>query len=240
MAFILSKCKNSGVQIIDTSEYLPQSGFTVEGDAWYTYAESYTVNILYKVDLNKSVTLIDYAIEKHDFNESDIPIQNKSILEFNQDGLHQITQLIMPNREWLENNIQAVNQYFTNAYYCDGINVYDINNNIVNIKDLVLECSNINYKSKYTFVLDRIFQQFKEESLKVLQNKAKALIRNILWIGIDVIKYCLSQGWYFEAERRLQQLINCINTGKDNNMPSHLSHCGCLKTQWMNLNISKK
>lgn len=234
MAFILSKCKNSGVQIIDTSEYLSQSVLTVQGDAWYTYAESFTVNVLYKVDLNKNTTLIDYAIEEHTFSEDNIEIPNKSILEFKQDGLHQITQLIIPNKEWLETNKQFLNQYFENIYYCDGINIYDINDNIVDIKDLVIDCSNILNKSKYTFTLDKILQRFKEESIKVLTDKAKPLVRNVLWIGIDVVKYCLSQGWYFEAERRLQQVINCINSSNANQLPPNLMHCGCLKTQWMN------
>lgn len=233
MAFILSKCKNSGVQIIDTSEYLSQSVLTVQGDAWYTYAESFTVNVLYKVDLNKNTTLVDYAIEEHTF-DNEYPISNKSILEFQQDGLHQITQLIIPNKEWLETNRQLLDKYFENIYYCDGTNIYDINDNIIAIKDLTLDCSNILVKSKYTFTLDKILQRFKDESLKVLQEKAKPLIRNVLWIGIDVVKYCLSQGWYFEAERRLQQLINCINSSNANKLPPNLMHCGCLKTQWMN------
>ena len=234
MAFILSKCKDSGVQIIDTSEYLSQSVLTVQGDAWYTYAESYTVNVLYKVDLNKNTTLVDYDIQEHNFDENNFPITNKSILYFKQDGLHQITQLLIPNRAWVERYRNILNNYFENIYYCDGTNIYDIEDNKVEITNLILECSNIYNKSKYTFTMDNLLNRFKEESLKVLQDNAKPLIRNVLWIGIDVIKYCLSQGWYFEAERRLQQIINCINSRNADNKDAHLKHCGCLKTQWMN------
>lgn len=241
MAFVLSKCQDYKLQIIDTSEYLNQSILTVQGDNWYTYDESFTVNILYKVDLDKKTSLVDYAIEEHNFTENNLPIPNKSIIQFKQDGLHQVTQLIIPNKVWLETNRQLLGNYFEHIYYCDGNAVYDINDNKVQVTDLVLECSNILNKSKYTFTLDRILQRFKEESLKVLQDKkVKPLIRNVLWVGIDVVKYCLSQGWYFEAERRLQQLINCINSGNTNNLPSHLTHCGCLKTQWMNLGILRK
>lgn len=235
MAFILSKYQCSGVQIIDTSEYLSEPAFTTEGNIWYTYDQSFTVNILYKVDLERNITLVDYAIEPHTIDDNGFPVTNKSVIEFTQDGLHQVTQLIIPNEEWVEIYGEEASQEFEHVYYCDGVKIYNLEGKAINITDLELECSNILTKSKYTFTIEQLLAKFKEESLKVLQDKkAKPLIRNILWIGIDVIKYCLSQGWYFEAERRLQQLINCISSAEAGNRNATMTYCGCLKTQWMN------
>lgn len=230
MAFIINKISDkNGVTVTDTSQYLNQSVLTVTGSSRYTYAESFTLNILERVTYNKTITLVDYALEQHNF-EDDIPIPNKSELLFKDDGLHQVTQLIIPDKDWIDSNKKYLNQYFSNIYYSDGNSIYDIDDNKVNIEDLIIDNSNIMKCSMYTFSIYLLTEEFKSECVNVLENHVKPLKRNILWIAIDVIKYCLQQGNYFEAERRLQQVIECLGLliGSDlEKSKQQIRSCGC-------------
>jgi len=80
---------------------------TTSGNIYYTFLESATVNALISVSYADERTLRTYQINTHEVVTNDTTgeetyVTDESIFQFEVDGLHEITHIILPTQEYVE------------------------------------------------------------------------------------------------------------------------------------------
>jgi hypothetical protein len=80
---------------------------TTSGNIYYTFLESATINALVSVSYADERTLRAYDIRKHDVVVNDTTgeetyVTDESLFQFEVDGLHEITHIILPTSEYVE------------------------------------------------------------------------------------------------------------------------------------------
>lgn len=125
--FKISKKGLCGISVtgleLDNDEYLNKSNVIISTRN-YTYSQSVTINVLEKVNAQQEETLYKVNIVKHVVDCID-----ESDFLLNEDGLYNVTHIILPTQEWF-NNVMLHSPESFNAYY--GVYFYDENRETFN------------------------------------------------------------------------------------------------------------
>ena len=244
-------CKSGtcGIQVEglerDADQYLDEPQVSVRN---YTFEHTVTLNVLYSIDSKENQTRDLYNIVPH----TDIDIDN---MDVQQDGLKQIDHYIIPTQEWfnyvLERDISHFDAYSI-VYYFNTTDekFYKYLNGVVQ-EVFIQEITEVNPDettlikcSNNTFEMCHLEKCFFKLCMYLLENmpctdpcfetkmksfKGDILNRDIVWMAINAIKYCLEQGQYFRAQAILEQIETCWGICKETNknISSNYSGCGC-------------
>ena len=256
MAFKICKKGTCGVSVTDLNDdnYQLVSMITKIGSIYYTFLESATVNALVSVSYADERVVRDYDITTHrtvinDITGAETNVTDESIFQFSVDGLHEIFHIILPTSEYIEKFQDSVHTYFSGGvYYTDGKKIYqfmeDYTSEEVDI-DTLLEVNpcdtTIIKESKGTFSICHLEECFANickgllgklcsERCDATSKYAQDIFnRDLVWMTINVIKYCIEIGQYYEAQRFLENLIGCGNICADyiSDNGRKGSGCGC-------------
>ena len=193
----------------------------------YRFIDCVTVNMMIPVNQIGEEGDITYIINKHDNIvevDSETHYLDKTEMEFPKDGLYRIVHMIIPTKTWYDS--------LDNPNFSKHIYLYN-ENKFYKLSDRVLqeiELKEILYAniestayqdSQYTFCTCRLQECFykfcREYFAKVCSNKCISQDisnRDILWIGINTIKYLLDLGKYYEAQGVLESLTGCTGLCK--------------------------
>lgn len=250
----LCKVQDCGLEIIGKEQECNQytSEFT-NSNKDFTYLQSITINQITKLNTDEEAESIEYLTVPHQlvtidnvqYNDNDI-----ATYTFTTDGLYKVIHMILPTKEWLDAYITA-NASDTSAlgsiFYYNGGKVYQYSNSTSTEVDLddLFEVNCIDTVSfvtteLYTFSVCNLMTCFYNVCKELLNNLCPAncnktsaysdLIyeRDILWMALNVIKYLLEKGSYFEALRILDQITDCTGfCNNTNSSNSGGSGCGC-------------
>lgn len=224
---------------METDEYLPE-------DAWvnsyynFKYSDCITINIIQRI------TTQEDSVYTTIFNRHDI-LLDESIVELPQDGLYGITHIILPTVDWLKTTIQddpTFIEEYSGVYVTDGIKIYkyldgqylEISpDDILNIptdKTTISKASNYTFsiwklQECYILLCNTIFSSGMLKCSKYIDSNL-TMKRDIAWMTINVIKYYLSFGQLYEAQRVLEEINYC--QGLCGNLPNTYKNsfdCGC-------------
>lgn len=257
MDSIFKICKNGpcGITISglerDNDEYLDETEDIIISTRNYAYSQCTTINVLISITSDNTETLQDYSIVEHTIDCID---ESDMIMPI--DGLFQISHIIIPNKLWLdyvlEKDSSALDAYNLIIYYDSGqfykytkesvteITIDEILKVDATPPTDVRETTNTVIRSdKNTFCLCHINDCFYKlcKSLlgslpgkcynKVEDIKLNIYNRDIIWMSINVIKYLIELSQYYEAQRILEDILQCGNLCKNVNVISGGYNCGC-------------
>ena len=138
---------------------------------------------------------------------------------------------------------------FTSVYFIDGEDVYKVNpvtREIIKVEieellEINPEGSTIIKETKNTFSLCHLLECFYNICKDLLSKlcpincnskssyQELILNRDLIWMAINVIRYCIDLGQYYEAQRFLEQIQGCgtICRQYDVNKLKQAGGCGC-------------
>lgn len=217
-----------------------------------TYLEETNNNfLLNKFKKSDTSSLIIVSLNK--LNEEKI-ITNTigNDITVNQDGWLKIYYLVLPTKKWfLKQNSESLKNYDV-IYYIDGNEIYWNNptskefGKIINIEELldVIQLKNIKTSISY-IIKDQISiynlqkcyinlcqQIFESRGITQCWNKNNIdseLIykRDLVWMGINVIKYMVECNQLYEAERIIETLNSCNGICNNTKTKNYEQGCGC-------------
>lgn len=229
----------------DSDQYLDEEQISIRN---YTFEQTITLNVLYSIDSKENQTRDSYSIVPHtDIDEDEITMET--------DGLKQIDHFIIPTNLWFnyvaERDLNAFNDYsivyFFNIEdekfykYISGL-ITEVS--IDEIIEVNTEGTTLVKTSVNTFQLCHLEECFFQLCLYLLNNmpcsdpcldvkakgfKGEILNRDIIWMAINAIKYCIDLGQFYRAQALLEQIETCWGICKNlnNNLYSSYSGCGC-------------
>lgn len=244
-------CKNGtcGVQVKglerDADQYLDQPQVSIRN---YTFEHTVTVNVLYSIDSKENIVMDQFSIVPH----TDIDIDN---ITMEKDGLKQIDHYIIPNEEWIDYVIQmdptSLDSYSLIYYFNKQDESFYKYNQGSSVKVEPKEVFEVNTDtttlvktSVNTFQICHLEECFFKICVYLLENMpctdpcfndkmkgfaGEVLNRDIIWMAINVIKYCLQLEQYYRAQSILEQIETCWGICKqlNKNNSSNYSGCGC-------------
>lgn len=244
-------CKGSACNIQvkglekDSDQYLDEPQVSIRN---YTFEQTITLNVLYSIDSKENIERNSYSIVPH----TDIDIDD---IEVSTDGLKQIDHFIIPTQQWFEYvidldpasmDIYSLVYYFNtdNEKFYKYVNGGSVEVPIEEILEVNTEATTLVKVSMNTFQICHLEECFFKLCLYLLENmpctdpcftdkargfKAEILNRDIIWMAINVIKYCLQLGQYHRAQAILEQIETCWGICKqlNKNISSKYSGCGC-------------
>lgn len=253
--FKISRLGTYGITIdgleTDSSEYLVEGTDILISTRNYAYSQTATINVLSYLDSTGAETFETYGINNHS-----LPIDSQEFLLTKDGLYkisHIILPTQVWLEYVLARDSFALDAYNLIYYYntLDGkFYIYSNGNSsevqltsILNAPyiDSVLpedKVSTVIRADKNTFIMYYIndcFGKLSKELLLSLHNncnvnseshKQKIFNRDLLWMGINVIKYSLEVSQYYEAQRILEELTRCGNLC-DTSIINPTYGCGC-------------
>lgn len=230
--FKITKKEKSHLEVLGQEQSSNQ--YTSE----FSYTDCVSLNFLLKIDSKESEEIVDVAICEHTLDNIDL---DKTIFKMPIDGLYKVIHMIIPTLDWLRRQSNYDN--FEQIYgYSEGKIYKLIEKDFVEI-DFVSDLLNLELSDKvsifsddvYTFNLfytKKCFYDLIQELLSELCTnkcqKQNIFNRDILWMGINVIQYCLDVGNFYEAQRTLERLTGCGLLCKQNQLHiNYFKSCGC-------------
>ena len=247
--FSICKSGTCGIQVKglekDSDQYLNQPQISVRN---YTFEQTVTLNTVIGLDSKENETFEQSSIVPH----IDIDIDE---ITMNTDGLKQIDHYIIPTQEWfnyvLERDITAFDAYSI-VYFFDTTEekFYKyLNGSLVQVElNEILEVNTTNTtiikESLNTFQMCHLEECFYKLCKYLLENMpctdpcfdekmkgfaGEILNRDIVWMAINAIKYCIEQQQFFRAQAIIEQMETCwgICRDLDNINSSNYKGCGC-------------
>lgn len=247
MEAIFKICKNKACQIQvsglerDSNQYLEEDQVSFRN---YTFEKSMTLNVVTAIDSKENETLESYSFVPH----TDIDID---FIEMKQDGFKQVDHFIIPTKEWLDYVLEfdpiALEQYSL-IYYFDNDKFYKyIQGNSIEVK--VEEIIEVNSEETtliratlHAFELCHLEQCLFKLGLYILDKvpcndpcvlekmkgyKADIFNRDIVWMALNVIKYCIEQQNFFKAQSILEQIETCWGICRDLGVKTDSTYSGC-------------
>lgn len=233
MNSIFKICKVSACEISITGLEYEDHQYSEEfSQEAYRFEDCVTVNALIPVSKNGDEGNFVYSIDIHD--KVDPSPQDETIIEFPKDGLFRIVHLLVPTRQWVEQaNILPKYMYEEGKFY----KYVETSWEEVDLKEIIyVNHENIIKSDKHTFCLCRLqncYYNFAKDFFKKLCSDKCSLEQNknrdILYIGVNSIKYLLELGRYYEAQGILEQLTGCTGLCQEaiNNKNYSTYGCGC-------------
>jgi hypothetical protein len=206
----------TGLELDD--QYIPEE-FLLLSKYNYKFSETVTLNLLLKLD---QLGNIDSKNSQYEIIDHEDLCVDVSIFNMPLDGVYKIIHCIIPTTKWLETTSADPSAVPSNIIYFDGKN-FIFEKKIVsldNFADLVdLEDSTIISSSKLTFNMCNMIECYNKTNQFIFDGllggcrtneiKGKEYNRDLIFMGLNVIKYNLERGDYFTAQRTLDRLITC-------------------------------
>lgn len=244
-----SICKNGacGIQVSglerDSDWYLDSEQVSFRN---YTFNQTATINIVTSIASDETKTLESYSLVPH----IDLDIDE---IELKSDGLKEVTHIIIPTLQWfnyvMERDPSSLDLYINGIYFIgenDEFFKYSFGElQEVEIEEL-LEINQNNTtlikNSLHIFELCHLEECFFKLCSYLLNNmpctdpcfmdKTKSfatdiLNRDIVWMAINAIKYCIEQQQFFRAQQILEKIETCWGICKDLNNINSTQYTGC-------------
>ena len=246
-----SICKQGtcGIQVSglekDSDQYLDSEQVSFRN---YTFEQSATINVIIAIASDETEEIESFSLVPH----SDIDV-DEIILK--KDGLKRVEHIIIPTQAWFnyvyERDESSFDQY-TNGVYILGeddkfykykfgnLEEVDINEILeINQTDTTLIKTSLHtfelchleecFFKLCMFLLDRmpcIDPCFTE---KMKSFSGEILNRDIIWMALNAIKYCIEQQQFFRAQKILERVETCwgICRDLDNINSTGYKGCGC-------------
>lgn len=236
----------------DNSEYIDPVTGTPTAVRSYLYTDSITLNTLTSITSGGEETLIDSQVIDHTKYQVD-----STEFVVKKDGLYGVSHIILPSQIWLDyiknTDASVLNMYSIVYYYNTVTNKFYKDINGVSTEVQLSEILSADYTEpavgekgttiiradKNTFVMTYLNGCFNSICKSLLTSLPKSCNRNslssqifnrdILWMAINVIKYCLDTSQLYEAQRYLEEVTRCSNwcDGSFNINLINSSGCGC-------------
>lgn len=221
----------------DSNQYLEEEQVSFRN---YTFEQSVTLNVLTSIDSKENETLESYSLVPH----TDIDIDN---IEVGKDGLKRVDHFIIPTMEWLnyvlERDATALDDYsIIYFFYDDKFYKYHQGEAMeVTLKEIMevnpTDTTLIKYTA-HTFELCHLEKCLFNLGMNLLEsldcndpcftfNKIDVLNRDVIWMALTAIQYCLEQEKFFKAQQILEQIETCWGICKDLDSKTSSNHSGC-------------
>lgn len=228
----------------DSNQYLNEPQVSIRN---YTFEQSITLNVVYGIDSKENFTRESYSIVPH----LDIDIDE---ITLEKDGLKEIQHLIIPTQEWFvyvyDREPESLSEYSLVYFFnTEDEKFYKFVNNsmaeasIDEVIEVNSESTTIIKSSANIFELCHLEECFFKLCMYLLENmpcsdpcftdKAKGfakeiLNRDIIWMAINAIKYCIEQEQFYRAQAILEQIETCWGICREfeSNIINYKG-CGC-------------
>lgn len=247
--FSICKKNACGIQVSglerDSDQYLdsPQVSFRN-----YTFEQSATVNVITSISSDETETFEFFSLVPH----IDIDIDNMTL---EKDGLIKVDHIIIPTYEWF-NYVRQMDEIsfddYTNGVYFlgedDNFYKYKTGNiTQVDIKEIIevnTTDTTLIKATLHTFELCHLEECFFRLCMYLLNNMpctdpcfttkmkgfaGEILNRDIIWMALNAIKYCIEQQQFYRAQKILERVETCwgICRDLDNINSTQYKGCGC-------------
>ena len=205
----------------------------------YPFSQSVTLNALTTIKFDGTETIDKYGIVLH---EAQI---DEATYETSSDGLYKITHIILPTQVWLTlaESLNALGIY-TNIYYYNTttskfMKYSDSSTQEVSINEILeinaTDTTTIVRTDKNTFCLCRLQQCYYDKIANLLNilptcknnNNQDIYIRDLIWMGINAIKYCIDLGQYYKAQEILEEISGCRGLCSITSTSTNSNYIGC-------------
>lgn len=249
--FKISKSGMTGILVegleLDNSEYLNEETDILISTRNYAYSHTITLNVLTQLSSTGKETLVAHAINSH------LNMIDSQEFLVSKDGLYKVTHIIIPTQVWLtyvlDRDAFALEEYHSIFYYGTTTNKFYTYTEGVSIEvtlDDILtsqyiedtQVTTIIRGDKNTFIMYALNNCFDKICKNILvglpkscstnspEYKQKIFNRDLLWMGINVIKYSLELSQLYEAQRYLEELTRCSVLCDSSHLTSSYN-CGC-------------
>lgn len=241
--------KNCKVTVLDNTKYLPEE--TTGSSKYFKYSDTASISVLKLNKLQENV-IKDHVITLHSKQKKPISLPIKF------DGWFTITYIVLPNKEWFDNEKNketgSILNSFSIVYYTDGTTIYKyVDGQTYAIAlDEILEVNPINttlsiverdyvsicfLKKCYINLCQQIFDNRGMSSCWNKNTVDSELIykRDLVWMAINVIEYLTTlhskcNPTLHEVERIIETINGCNGLCKSNDSYVRSnSGCGCSK-----------
>lgn len=221
----------------DAGQYLAEDNVTISHRA-YRWDHSITINTISYLNSEGLETFKEYKFVNHE-----VCCADRSELQLDKDGLYRIAHIIIPTKAWIDFAVGLGENFnlYNKVYFYDNGKIYLWNGNSSTevpfsefYNEAPSELNTIIRSDKNTFAmyyLNKCFSTLVKDILKDLPAcnsttlDKKVNDRDLIWMFINVIKYCLDTAQLYEAQRFLEKLNKC-NTICTDIKPSS-NGCGC-------------
>lgn len=248
--------KSRGCRIVVTGiedrEELYSPEFSTEVGE-FSYLDTVTINGLLKVNSKDEETLEEIKIFDHSQEEIDGILYNvtdECTFKLEEDGLYRVIHVILPLKEWIDKFIEAGEEIpYEFIYVWDGIKVLKYEEgeyHNVSYEELfehltgekTEENTNIAHTCQETFSVCRTERCYFNIASKLLHeycpmhcnlDGVRDLIykRDLLWMALNVVKYLLEKSAFLEAQRIIEQFLECNDFCRDGLKRKGGADCGC-------------
>ena len=247
--FSICKKGTCGIQVSglerDSEWYLEQEQVSFRD---YTFEQTVTINAVIAIASDESETLESYSLVPH----TDIDIDD---ITLEKDGLKRVEHILIPTQEWLNYVIQmdplSLDLYSNGVYFIgeeDKFYKYYLGQFTEVTINEILEINQTNTTliktSLHTFELCHLEECFFKLCMYLLENMpctdpcfnekmkgfaGEILNRDIIWMVLNAIKYCIEQQQFFRAQKLLERVETCwgICRDLDNINSTQYKGCGC-------------
>ena len=247
--FSICKKGTCGIQVSglerDSGWYLEQEQVSFRN---YTFEQTVTLNVVISIASDETEIIESYSLVPH----TDLDIDE---ITLEKDGLKRVEHIIIPTQEWFNYTIQmdsnALDQYTNGIYFIGSEDKFYkyLRGEIVEVDiNEILEINQVDTTliktSLHTFELCHLEECFFKLCMYLLDNmpcddlcfndKMKGftgdiLNRDIIWMALNAIKYCIEQQQFFRAQKILERVETCwgICRDLDNINSTQYKGCGC-------------
>ena len=247
--FSICKKGTCGIQVSglerDSDYYLDSEQVSFRN---YTFEQTATLNVVTAIASDETETLESYSLVPH----IDIDIDE---IELEKDGLKRVDHIIIPTQDWFNYVYQrdeASFDLYENGVYFLGEEdkFYKYKLGVITEVTLgeILEVNQTNTTliktSLHTFELCHLEECFFKLCMYLLDNMpctdpcftekmkgfaGEILNRDIIWMALNAIKYCIEQQQFFRAQKILERVETCwgICRDLDNVNSTQYKGCGC-------------
>lgn len=244
--FTICKKGTCGIQVSglerDTDQYLDVEQVSFRN---YTFQQSATINVITSISSDETETLESYSLVPH----IDIDIDE---ITLEKDGLKRVDHIIIPTQEWFNYVYQldesSLDLYTGGIYFIGNEDKFFkfTQGNIVEVPiQEIVEVNQTNTtlikSSLHTFELCHLRECFFQLCMYLLNNmpcadpcfdasnfKGDILNRDIIWMVINAIEYCIEMQQFYRAQKLLERVETCWGICRDlNSINSTYKGCGC-------------
>lgn len=236
---LIKKNKGVIVQGLEFDDYQYTTNF-VKYYQSYLFEDTITYNILYKVDvvsvkdetteetIQAQEFVEHYYLENHETSHC----HDTSQFDFEKDGLHKVTHIIVPTDEWVSKYINTFGkdqlfEVYNSIYFSDGEHFYKYTREgyeVVEVDEVAAintEGTTICRSEQLTFCIDRLEYCYYKLASALLDeicplDECDEDSENNAWYALQliqieryVIQFLLELGRYLEAEEILRNLSGC-------------------------------
>lgn len=202
----------------------------------FKYTDTITLNILSYIKDGKRVEM-SHGMDNHQGR------LDETYLDVTQDGLFEITHIILPSKEWID---QHQSQYETLFYYYNeedgrvykGTEDISVTEFVDTIIDSSFEETKVSYRHIQQFYIKYLRECLLDYSKRIWNNNSKCFNqvdqqlvwnRDFIWMALHAIEYYIEDGCLEKAQELLNRLKECNGICRKGCFNNKVVDCGCSK-----------